>query len=509
MKAPGARRDAAVRDLGPVLALLAVTLATRLPYFTVSVVNWDESTFALLGQDLLDGHLPYTHLWDTKPPLVYVMFALIIYLFGRSIVALRIGGVLCVWAASSVLYLGVSRRWDRLAGLTAALVLIVACATLPAGQATMSEHLALVPLSLLVVGLLDGDYGRGRAFGLGILAGLCVLIRADTAVLAAGVAIIVFVDGSRRRMSDRVRDAVWLVLGTCLPLLLTIVTYAALGQLAVLRTTFLDASFAYVTLHGGASRRWLLIREIWTNLVSPSAGPVLLVAAGVAFSFATRAGGRRPAAVLTGVSAALFGGTLVAGGGFRHYVLIGARVVGVGAGLVVHAHRRRRTIVVGLFALVLVASVAGLARRHAAQTSGPGGFRGEDLPKRVARFLDRRHGAGHYVFFNTAHVAGWLSRVEQPSKFVHPSNLTRLELLRAVDGPSASVAGELRRILGRRPVFLVLAADSLEATDGDEAHAVYRRTLREAIDADYRLEVRDENVLIFRRADLPPGRPIP
>lgn len=126
MTALGSRHPPGAGDLGSVLALLAITLATRLPYFAVSVVNWDESTFALLGQDLLDGHLPYTHLWDTKPPLVYVMFALFIYLFGRSIAALRIGGMLCVWAAASVLYLGVSRRWDRLAGWTAALVLIVA-----------------------------------------------------------------------------------------------------------------------------------------------------------------------------------------------------------------------------------------------------------------------------------------------------------------------------------------------------------------------------------------------
>jgi hypothetical protein len=84
---------AVTTDWIPPVALLAVTLLTRVPYFTVSVINWDESTFAILGQDLLDGHLPYTHLWDHKPPLVYVLFALFVGTFGRSIAALRIGRI--------------------------------------------------------------------------------------------------------------------------------------------------------------------------------------------------------------------------------------------------------------------------------------------------------------------------------------------------------------------------------------------------------------------------------
>jgi hypothetical protein len=306
-----------------------------------------------------------------------------------------------------------------------------------------------------------------------------------------------------------VRRIVWLAAGTCVPLLLTIVTYALLGQFAILRTTFLDASFAYVTLDGGVSRRWSLLRQIWTNLASLAAGPVLLVALGVGLIFATRAEGRRPATVLMGVSAALFAGLILAGGGFGHYVLIEAPVVGVAAGLVVHAHRHRRVAVLTLFALVLAASVGGLARRYVAQASGPGEIGGEDLPKRLTRYLEDRHVAGQYVFFNTAHIAGWLSRVAHPSKFVHPSNLTRLELLRAVDGPSASVEGELREMLSKRPVFLILTAESLEGTGGAEARAIYRRTLREAIGTGYRLEHRDGDVLIFRRADLPPVGQIP
>ena len=62
------------------LALLALALATRLPYFFVDVIDWDESTFILMGHSLLKGFLPYTHLWDLKPPAIFFLFAGVISL---------------------------------------------------------------------------------------------------------------------------------------------------------------------------------------------------------------------------------------------------------------------------------------------------------------------------------------------------------------------------------------------------------------------------------------------
>jgi hypothetical protein len=81
-------------------------------------------------------------------------------------------------------------------------------------------------------------------------------------------------------------------------------------------------------------------------------------------------------------------------------------------------------------------------------------------------------------------------------------------LLRAVDGPSASVEGEVRKILAKRPVFLVLTANTFALTARGEAEAAYRQTLREAVWMDYALDQAVARVLIFRRADLPPDGPV-
>ena len=49
-----------------------------------------------MGQSWVDGFLPYTQLWDLKPPITFLFFASIIYVFGKSFLAIRIAGVILV-----------------------------------------------------------------------------------------------------------------------------------------------------------------------------------------------------------------------------------------------------------------------------------------------------------------------------------------------------------------------------------------------------------------------------
>lgn len=85
-----------IRDIA---ILLFVAVFVRLPYFTYAVIDWDESTFILMGDSLLRGHLPLTALSVLKPPLAYLPYAFFIHLFGHSIAAVRLGGLICVFVA--------------------------------------------------------------------------------------------------------------------------------------------------------------------------------------------------------------------------------------------------------------------------------------------------------------------------------------------------------------------------------------------------------------------------
>ena len=76
--------------------LTIVSILIRLPFFFRDYIDRDESTFILMGQSWVDGHLPYTELWDLKPPITFLFFAGIIQIFGKSFVAIRVIGALVV-----------------------------------------------------------------------------------------------------------------------------------------------------------------------------------------------------------------------------------------------------------------------------------------------------------------------------------------------------------------------------------------------------------------------------
>jgi len=50
----------------------------------------DQTIYALVGEGVLHGKMPYRDLWDFKPPGIFLVFALAQGLFGRGMVAIRV-----------------------------------------------------------------------------------------------------------------------------------------------------------------------------------------------------------------------------------------------------------------------------------------------------------------------------------------------------------------------------------------------------------------------------------
>ena len=69
---------------------ICITFFLRISSFFQSVINWDESLYLLMASSILDGHIPYSVVWDIKPPGIYVLFSLAQILFGHSISSIRI-----------------------------------------------------------------------------------------------------------------------------------------------------------------------------------------------------------------------------------------------------------------------------------------------------------------------------------------------------------------------------------------------------------------------------------
>ncbi len=65
----------------------------------------DEGAYAYVALGLLRGRVPYLDVWDHKPPGVYFIYALVFFLWGKSVHALHLLAALCIAVAVLLVYL--------------------------------------------------------------------------------------------------------------------------------------------------------------------------------------------------------------------------------------------------------------------------------------------------------------------------------------------------------------------------------------------------------------------
>ena len=129
-------------------SLVSLSVLLRFPFFFRDYIDKDESTFILMGQAWVDGFLPYTLLWDLKPPLVFLYFAKIIYLFGKSLFAIRFFGAVIVGFNGYLLYRIARKHTASLYALILGVFTIYFQSLFGSVQGVMSEHLGLFPVLL-------------------------------------------------------------------------------------------------------------------------------------------------------------------------------------------------------------------------------------------------------------------------------------------------------------------------------------------------------------------------
>jgi hypothetical protein len=124
------------------LFLFVTALLIRLPFFFRDFMDHDESTFILMGQSVVDGYLPYDHLWDLKSPFLFYIFGLIEYIFPYSFVAIRVFGLLVIFI-SSLLLLRIAKQVNLPNGFLIALSYVMLSSEFGSVQGVMSEHIAV------------------------------------------------------------------------------------------------------------------------------------------------------------------------------------------------------------------------------------------------------------------------------------------------------------------------------------------------------------------------------
>ena len=86
------------------LLFACLTFFLRLPAFFQSGIGPDESIYLLMARSLTEGKPPYTEFFDNKPIGIYVLFALALIIFGKSVLSIRIAAWIAVSITSYLLY---------------------------------------------------------------------------------------------------------------------------------------------------------------------------------------------------------------------------------------------------------------------------------------------------------------------------------------------------------------------------------------------------------------------
>ena len=75
------------------LFFASLVFFTQASSLNKEVIDWDESTYAIIANNLVNGNNLYVDVWEGKPPVLFYWIAFFIKMFGANIFAVRIAGM--------------------------------------------------------------------------------------------------------------------------------------------------------------------------------------------------------------------------------------------------------------------------------------------------------------------------------------------------------------------------------------------------------------------------------
>ncbi len=502
-------------DIGIFLGFFALVLITRFPYFFQAVIDWDESTFILTGQSLLDGHLPYTELWDLKPPLIPFFFACFILIFGKHILSIRLAGSLCVLLVAWFTFLIGRATWSARVGLISGTFSILLISLFPSGQATMSEHIALVFVMGALALVINSSLTPRRLFGLGILMATASLVRLNLAYvsLIVGLAVTLTPLLNDRSSTPLLRLIGWralvytagnlsIIAATALPYLLT-------GQIALWWESVVVAPLLYssaqltwtetVYRHIQTLGEMILKGEAILTPQPPSLslsmisalvwlGGVIGVGI-VGFRWQEMSHSQRRSNIFLLCFLVSTGLSIVMGGAAHpHYLiqLIPFATLYMAVGLDFFFSRMRKWQVNIAISWILIMALAPILPSYLYLQSRLA--EGKDLNHgpayEIVDYLEQSNPERDSIYMMIDHVVYWLINEKPLTRTTtHPSILGRRYLLELIVGGETTTARELSIVLDKQPKFIV-TTDFVWYLEHDLAA---KALLEKSLQNDYRL----------------------
>lgn len=195
----------------------------------------DEGEFAYMGQLMLQGVPPYLLAYNMKLPGIYAAYALIMALFGQTIVGIHLGLLLVNAATTVIIFLLARRLYDSYAAVFAgASFAILSLSPSFLALASHATHFVILPALggvLLMLKAVDSDR-LSAFFWCGLLLGLAYVMKQPGAFFIVFAVAYVAWTGFRRRPIALPRcfaRCALLLLGAAVPFAATCIILVAKG----------------------------------------------------------------------------------------------------------------------------------------------------------------------------------------------------------------------------------------------------------------------------------------
>lgn len=443
---------AAMTNRGVFLCLFLISFFIRFPFFFRDYIDRDESTFILMGQSWVNGHLPYTELWDLKPPLVFLFFTGIIYIFGKSFIAIRLAGVLAVAVTAYFTY-ALGRDLDsKKSGFWAGVACVCLLSLFGSLQGVMSEHLCMLYF-MPALYLMTKERNIPTMLLSGILVGMTLMTKLNLGYAAVLLGLFLIFDGFRHKQYRKALfEAMAYGFGTAIVVFLTWLPYALGDQASLWWDSVVMAPLQYASENRNSTGSILPVilvtglflflgfRYKWLRLRDPVIQMLTVAIAGVLISFLQ--GGR------------VNGHYLIQ---FHPIFLILVAIV-LSRALPPLSLRWRKLLPLLLLLLPLESYSEYIAVARYRLERGQF-YNGEGFS--VPAYMKEHHLEKKSVLFLEYHIGYWLLDVLPPTKTAtHPSNLCREALYPFFHNPRKTSMQELTFIMDSlRPSVVVTRAE--------------------------------------------------
>ena len=152
-----------------IIVIFLITITLRFVAFYSPVINWDETIYALVGNAWVQGHPPYTTVWDNKPPLLYALFAVFEIIFLDPVIAIRTLGILAATTAAILVWSITKKRGvSNHSAFLGSLAFVIGSIS-NGGLATNAELLMVVfTTAAILFAISDRPFYAGLSFGAAI-----------------------------------------------------------------------------------------------------------------------------------------------------------------------------------------------------------------------------------------------------------------------------------------------------------------------------------------------------